>query len=149
VKNPTLTSTLCTAPQLAMLAGVTPQFLSQHPDLLPEPTRQRIGRIGRPPRCWTIEDLADFIEKRTRGWSELELRLRAALLNPRLEAAMPPKPLFDEPVFDDDGRCLYLPPGVGLTAQQVAADAQACAARRQQDHLPASPCQNRQLRPSP
>lgn len=131
MKSQTSTSTLCTAPQLAKLAGVTPQFLSQHPELLPEPTRPQTGRTGRPARCWTLEGIAELILSRTAGWSDLELRLRAALLTPRpAEAAVPPKPLFNEPVFDDDGRCLYLPPGMGLNAQQVAADKQARAAAR-------------------
>lgn len=131
MKSQTTTSTLCTAPQLAKLAGVTPQFLSQHPELLPEPTRPRTGRNGRPARCWSLEELAELILQRTAGWSDLELRLRAALLTPRpAETAMPPKPLFNEPVFDDDGRCLYLPPGASLTAQQATADKQARAAAR-------------------
>jgi len=138
--RPSATSHI-TQPQLCKLSGLSPAFFTHHADELPPSTVLREGSKTRPPKAWTLEDIAYFIEKRTRGWSELELRLRAALLNPR--------PLFDEPVFDHDGRCLYLPPDMGLTAEQVAADAQARAARRQQDHLPASPCQNRQLRPSP
>lgn len=90
---PSATATMCTAPQLARLAGLTPQFLSQHPELLPEPMRPRTGASGRPPKAWTLEQIAELILQRTAGWSDLELRVRAALIAPRPAEADMSNPL--------------------------------------------------------
>jgi len=82
------TATLCTVRELAKLAGLDVSTFAKHPELLPA-TTVRTGKSGRPPRVWTTAQLAELIQKRTAGWTDLELRLRAALLDPRpAEAAM-------------------------------------------------------------
>ncbi|MFB1632484.1 hypothetical protein [Pseudomonas sp. AP-1] len=85
MKSQTTTSTMCTAPQLARLAGVTPQCITQRLDRLPPSTfgQREDGKGGRPPKAWTLDQLAELVIKRTAGWTDLELRVRAALLTPR------------------------------------------------------------------
>lgn len=129
MKSHTTTSTLCTAPQLAKLAGVTTQCISRRLDTLPPHTTLHDGSKSRPPKAWTLEQIAELILQRTAGWTDLELRLRAALLVPR-----PVEPLLDAVVTDEAGQILYVPPGMSLTAQQVAQDKQARAAVRTKSH---------------
>ncbi|WP_414157285.1 hypothetical protein [Pseudomonas sp. BNK-15] len=129
------TTTLCTTPQLAGLAGLDASTLSKvfadHPELAPT-TTVHTGATGRPPKAWTLDQLAELVLQRTAGWSDLELRVRAALLTPRPAEDAMAKPLYHEVITDEHGLILYVPPGLSLTAQQVAQDKVARAAARTQ-----------------
>ncbi|CAM3304828.1 hypothetical protein [Pseudomonas plecoglossicida] len=104
------TATLCTVRQLAKLAGLDVSTFAKHPELLPAAT-VHTATGGRPAKAWTLDQLAELIQQRTAGWSDLELRVRAALLTPRPAEDAMAKPPFDEPIFDAHGRVLYTPPG--------------------------------------
>lgn len=129
------TTTMCTTPQLAGLAGLDASTLSKvfadHPELAPT-TTVHTGATGRPPKAWTLDQLAELVMQRTAGWSDLELRVRAALLHPRPAEDTMTRPLSHDVITDQDGLILYVPPGLELTAQQVAQDKAARAAARTQ-----------------
>jgi len=128
--KPSATSHI-TQPQLCKLSGLSPAFFTHHADELPPHIVLPDGTASRPPKAWTLAQIAELILTRTAGWTDLELRLRAALLTPRpAEGEAMSKPLFNEVVTDENGRVLYVPPCVGLTAQQVAADKAARTAAR-------------------
>ncbi|WP_432668176.1 hypothetical protein [Pseudomonas umsongensis] len=73
--------TAVTQSQLADLAGLSPSFISVHLDELPESFFLRDGRHGRAPRAWTVEQVVEFVLAKTEALTELECRLRVALLN--------------------------------------------------------------------
>jgi len=79
-QTPTVTAAI-TQSQLADLAGLSRPFISQHLDDLPESFLLRDGSNGRPPRCWTIEQIIQYVLDKTAGLTELECRLRIALLD--------------------------------------------------------------------
>lgn len=99
--NQTATATAAiTQSQLACLGGVSPSFVSVHLDELPESFFLRDGSNGRPPRCWTVEQIAELILDRTGSLTEAECRLRVALLSHN--ASRRPKPAAPR-VLDREG----------------------------------------------
>ncbi|MFF7863428.1 hypothetical protein [Pseudomonas monteilii] len=77
-----VTSTSTTAASLAQIAalvGVAPNHLRT--DLLPPSTPVHTGEPGRPMQVITLEDLADFVARRTGHLSNAEVRLRLAMTN--------------------------------------------------------------------
>jgi hypothetical protein len=106
--NQTATATAAiTQSQLACLGGVSPSFVSVHLDELPESFFLRNGSNGRPPRCWTVEQIAELILDRTGFLTEAECRLRVALQSHT--ASRRPKPAAPRIVDRDHGESFVVP----------------------------------------
>lgn len=132
-------STTITLPQLAKMVGRDPASLSKYRHVLPPATPARAGNNGRPPMAYDLGELTRFILDRTGFLSDAEARLRLAL-----EDVMG-KPLCREPIFDEAGKVLYLPPGYDLNqltaeqrAQLTAEQRAICAARARRHSEPAN-----------
>lgn len=103
--NQTATATtVITQSQLADLAGLHPSFVSVHLDELPESFFLRDGSNGRPPRCFEASRIIEFVLAKTEALTELECRLRVALLNHESRNHRGQPRLIDE-----DGVCHVLP----------------------------------------
>ncbi|WP_139657862.1 hypothetical protein [Pseudomonas shirazica] len=115
-------SATITLQQLAGIIDRDPTLLARCRDDFPKAMPLRTGKNGRPQLCYSIEQVARYVHEKTAFLTDFECRIRLALGDSTL------KPLFDEPVFDDDGRCLYMPPTASLgeltpkQRQQVRAD---------------------------
>lgn len=103
--NQTATATAAiTQSQLACLGGVSPSFVSVHLDELPESFFLRDGSNGRPPRAWTVEQIAELILDRTGFLTEAECRLRVAL-----QSHSERRPKGTPRLVDENGQCHVIP----------------------------------------
>ncbi|NVN63369.1 hypothetical protein FGL97_09045 [Pseudomonas putida] len=73
------TTTAVTAQQLGQLADLDPSFFSKHRDDLPPSFPLHVQTVGRPQRCYSIDDVAQLVAQRTSHLSETVCRLQLAL----------------------------------------------------------------------
>lgn len=68
-----------TAAQLAELARLDTSVISRRRQNLPLGSVLHDHRNGRPPMCWSLDELAGFLADRTGHMTDIECRLRVAL----------------------------------------------------------------------